>query len=239
MILNSSQVGESVWMCGSHPAPPCCYEENILSPLFWLKTAVTADSKANTWKNFCSDFLPFYRAKRKSSLLQKGTEITLAHTNTQQDSQTSPKYTEISHHLKRGAGVIHGRKITCQQARPLNPRREKPRNLLHYIPREWQNNSQKSSWKSKGLTLRTKLILVLYWFLRGGVNGITGPIKLWCRGKRRFLCVCVCVCVCLLTMEMEVSPFVCVSVSVYVYVYVVKQGARQHLCFWAWGRLSG
>ena len=40
------------------------------------------------------------------------------------------------------------------------------------------------------------------------------------------------VCVCLLTMEMEVRPFMCVSVC----VHVVKQGARQHLCFWAWGR---
>lgn len=44
-----------------------------------------------------------------------------------------------------------------------------------------------------------------------------------------------CVRMYLLTMEMEVSLFMCVSV----YAHVVKQGARQRLCFWAWGRPSG
>lgn len=31
MIPSSSQVGESVWMCGLHPAPPCWFDEHILS----------------------------------------------------------------------------------------------------------------------------------------------------------------------------------------------------------------
>lgn len=42
MILNSSQVGKSVWMCDSHPAAM----ENTLFAHFGLKTALTAGSKA-------------------------------------------------------------------------------------------------------------------------------------------------------------------------------------------------
>lgn len=71
------------------------------------------------------------------------------------------------------------------------------------------NNSQKTSWLTDWKSDRTKF--VLYLFPLGGVNGITGPIKFWCRGKRHFLCV---------LPHRGSSIHVCVHVS----LCVVKQG---------------
>lgn len=73
------------------------------------------------------------------------------------------------------------------------------------------NNSQKTSWLTDWKSDRTKF--VLYLFPLGGVNGIIGPIKFWCRGKRHFLCACA-------LPHQGSSIHVCVHVS----LCVVKQG---------------
>lgn len=66
MKLNSSQVGESVRMCGSNPAPRCNYKEYSLGPFYLVENG--CDSKYNEDEIL----FQFHRAKRKASLLQRG-----------------------------------------------------------------------------------------------------------------------------------------------------------------------
>lgn len=207
MKLNSAQVGESVWMCWSNPSPRCNYKELILGPFFffWLKTAVTVNT--TKW-NFCLNFREHEEKKSFSASEGERDEQASEKHTTSQWSNTS----KLHRNYSAPYSVIHGRKIICQQARPLNPSKKKSTNLVHYSPSERMNNSQKASWKTDWKSDRTKF--VLYLFPLGGVNGITGPIKFWCRGKRRFLCVYV------LPQHCSLSIHVCAHVS----VCVVKQG---------------
>lgn len=74
---------------------PCCYEECILSPLFWLKATVTASSKANTEDEF---LFRFCTAKRKFSLLQKKDQRSTWDTPTwhSKEIEKCPKYIHVT-----------------------------------------------------------------------------------------------------------------------------------------------
>lgn len=64
MKLNSSQVGESVRMCGSNPAPRCNYKEYSLGPFYLVENG--CDSK--------------YNEDEKPLCFRGGTEMNSAHT---------------------------------------------------------------------------------------------------------------------------------------------------------------
>lgn len=158
--------------------------------------------------NFCLNFIE-HKEKKKNFSASEG----------ERDEQASEKHTTSQwsntsklhrNYYSPPYSVIHGRKIICQQARPLNPSKKKSTKLVHDSPSERMNNSQKASWKTDWKSDRTKF--VLYLFPLGGVNGITGPIKFWCRGKRRFLCVYV------LPQHRSLSIHVCVRMCLSVWL---------------------
>ena len=110
MILNSSQVGESVPMCRISARSStccCCEEECILNPLFCSRNS--RDSK------YMEDEFLFHELKGKSPPpASEGERRWPRHTQTL-PSSNKLKSTQKSFITSQwGPGVIQGRKITCQ-----------------------------------------------------------------------------------------------------------------------------